>query len=182
MRTLTGLLPAAVLLAIGVGASPASAYSPLAEAEIRAMMTSQQRHVRPIDGRVSHAVEEGLRRSATFASLVLALDRSNVIVYIETAYGLPSSLAGRMLIAAGPAGTRYLRIQVALAPGGYELIALIGHELRHALEVAGFPEVRDAPSLQVLYQTIGHKGQGLHYYDTMAAQDAGRQVLAELIG
>jgi hypothetical protein len=182
MRTFTGLVPAAVLLAIGASAAPASAGAALADADVRAMMSSEQRHVRPVDRRVSTAVAEGLRRSATFASLVRALDRSDVIVYIETAQGMPSSLAGRMLLAGSPAGTRYLRIQIAAAPGGYELIALVAHELRHALEVAECPGVRDQRSLLALYQTIGRAGQGVHLYDTMAAQMAGRQVRTELIG
>jgi hypothetical protein len=182
MRTLTGPVAAAVLLAMAFGAAPASADVPLDAAEVRAMMTAEQRHVRPVDSRVSHAIAEGLRRSSTFASLVRALDRSDVIVYIETAHGMPSSLAGRMLIAGGPAGIRYLRIQIAAAPGGYELIALIGHELRHALEVADSPAVRDATSLMALYQAIGRPGQGLHRYDTKEAQNTGRQVRTELIG
>ena len=57
-----------------------------------------------------------------------------------------------MLIVAGPANQRYLRIQISAAPRGVELIALIGHELQHALEVAASPDVRDEQSLITLYQ------------------------------
>jgi hypothetical protein len=113
---------------------------------------------------------------------VEALDRSDVIVYIETSRSMPSSLAGRMLIAAGPANQRYLRIQISAAPRGVELISLIGHELQHALEVAASPQVRDEQSLITLYRAIGHGPRGQHKYDTVAAQNAGRQVRTELIG
>jgi hypothetical protein len=87
-----------------------------------------------------------------------------------------------MLIAPGPAGQRYLRIQIAVAARGNELIALVGHELQHALEVAESPGVRDEPSLMALYEAIGHGEQGRHRYDTMAAQNTGRRVRLELIG
>lgn len=182
MRSLTTVLAGGILIALACAAVPASAAEPLNDAEVRALMSSERRHVRPADKRVSSAIAEGLRRSHTFASLVFALDRSDVIVYIETAAGMPTSLAGRMLIVAGPNSQRYLRIQVSATLRGNELIALVGHELQHALEVAESPDVRDEKTLIALYQAIGHAGQGLHRYDTMAAQNAGRQVRTELIG
>ena len=180
LRILTVVL--AVLLAKAGDAAPAGAPAPLTKEHAHAVMTSPTRHVRGVDKRMRQAVEEGLRRSGTFASLVLALDRTDVIVYIETAQGLPSHLSGRMLLAAGPEGLRYLRIQVAADPDVIELIALVGHELQHALEVANAPSVRDQKSLAALYEAIGHTGTRVHYYDTAAAQDAGRRVRTELRG
>lgn len=179
MRT---LVAGGILIALACAAAPVRGGERLDEADVRAIMTSERRHVRAVDTRVSQAIAEGLRRSRTFASLVLALDRSDVIVYIQTSPGMPSSLAGRMLIVAGPESQRYLRIQVTAAARGNELIALVGHELRHALEVAESPEVRDEKSLIALYEAIGHARQGAHHYDTMAAQTTGRQVRTELIG
>jgi hypothetical protein len=181
MRSLTVLM-LAMVVGLAFDRSPVRAATPLDKADVRAIMTSDHRHLRAVDRRVSDAIAEGLGRSATFARLVLALDQSDVIVYIETARAMPSTLAGRMLIVAGPANQRYLRIQIADAPRGVELIALIAHELQHALEVAASPDVRDERALIGLYQTIGHGGHGQHRYDTMAAQDTGRQVRTELIG
>ena len=182
MRSLTIRAAGVIVIALACGVSRVHADTALSESEVRAMVTSQYRHVRAVDTRIGEAIADGLRRSTTFAHLVLALDRSDVIVYIETARGMPSSLAGRMLIAAGSAGQRYLRIQIAASSRGNELIALVGHELQHALEVAESPGVRDEPSLIALYEAIGHGGQGRHRYDTMAAQNAGRKVRLELIG
>lgn len=181
MRTLTLRVAAVILIALAYGASTSDA-APLDDPEVRALMTSEHRHVRAVDKRMSDAIADGLRRSTTFAHLVLALDRWDVIVYIETAPRMPSSLSGRMLIVAASAGQRYLRIQIAAVPRGNELVALVGHELQHALEVAQAPDVRDEKSLIALYQAIGHQGQGGHRYDTMAAQNAGRQVRTELMG
>ena len=176
-----------LLLTLIVNGAPSDAtasrpVTPFDKTDVRAMMTSDHRHLRAVDKRVSDAIADGLGRSATFANLVVALDRSDVIVYIETSRGVPSTLAGRMLIVAGPASQRYLRIQISAAPRGIELIALIGHELQHALEVAASPDVRDEKSLIALYQAIGHGTRGQHKFDTIAAQDAGRRVRTELIG
>jgi hypothetical protein len=65
--------------------------------------------------------------------------------------------------------------------GRTELIALIGHELRHALEVAQVPDVRDESALVRLYERIGQRSVKGHEYDTNAAQDAGRAVRKELV-
>ena len=62
-----------------------------------------------------------------------------------------------------------------------EMIALIGHELRHAVEVAEAGDVHDQDSLTLLYQRIGERGRGEHLFDTVAAQTTGRQVRKELL-
>ena len=61
-----------------------------------------------------------------------------------------------------------------LAPD--ETIALIGHELRHALEVAASPDVRDQAGLTKLYKRIGEPAGCAHSFDTRAAQNTGRRV------
>jgi hypothetical protein len=182
MKVLSVVLAVVVIVGVARDAAPASALAPLSAAEVRAMMASPTRHVRAVDGVMSSVLAEGMRRSGTFAHLMLALDKSDVIVYIETTRQMPSSLAGRLLLAAGPEGSRYLRIQVTGQPRSREMIALVGHELRHALEVAESPEVRDEASLIALYERIGHASPSGHHYDTAAARDTGRQVRKELAG
>ena len=182
MKALAAVLACVLVLGVARDAAPASALAPLSAAQVREIMSSPTRHVRAVDRVMSRVLAEGMRRSGTFAHLMLALDKSDVIVYIETTRQMPASVAGRMLLAAGPEGSRYLRIQVSGQPNSKEMIALVGHELRHALEVAESPDVRDEASLIALYQRIGHSPRGGHQYDTAAAQAAGRQVRAELAG
>ena len=182
MRVLPVVLVCVTVIGVARDAAPASAIAPLTPAQVRAFMSDPSRHVRAVDKTMAAIIGEGMRRSGTFAHLVLALDASDVIVYIETGRLMPAAIAGRLLLAAGPEGHRYLRIQVSGHPGSNELIALVGHELRHALEVAECPEVRDEASLIALYERIGHPSTGTHHYDTVAAQAAGRKVKAELIG
>ncbi len=182
MRVLSVALGCVLVLASAREAAPASTTAPLTDAHVRAIMTDPQRHVRGVGAGMSSLIADGMRRSGTFAALVLALNKSSVIVYIESVRMMPTSIAGRLLLAAGPEGYRYLRIQVTGYPRSNETIALVAHELRHAIEVAESPDVRDVASLIALYRRIGHSTPGRHQYDTVAAQDAGRTVRAELVG
>jgi hypothetical protein len=182
MRMLSVVAAAALALAIARDACAARGAAHMTDAQADAIMTSPLRHVRAVDAQMLNTIRDGLLRSATFAELVTALNRSDVIVYIESRRSLPATLAGRMLLAAGPRSQRYLRIQVNGQPRSNELIALVAHELRHALEVANSPDVRNEQTLIALYERIGHNGSRHHQYDTLAAQDTGRQVRMELAG
>jgi hypothetical protein len=146
------------------------------------LLVSPERRVRGADTRVQDFLATGLRRSATFARLLAALNRSDVIVYIERVMTLPHDTLGRLTIVPVANGQRYLRIQIRSDLAATDAIALIGHEMRHALEVAEAPAVRDSESMIKLYRQIGHSSGGDHVYDTIAAQDAGRQVRRELLG
>jgi hypothetical protein len=181
MRVLSGVLACALVVLFARAANSASEFAPMTDAEVRDAMSAPDRHVRPADKAIAEAIAKGMRRSGTFAHLVLALNKSDVIVYIESGRLMPTSIVGRLLLAAGPEGTRYLRIQVSGHPGSNDMVALVGHELRHALEVAE-SDVRDEPGLIALYERIGHPSTGIHQYDTLAAQDTGRRVKAELKG
>ncbi len=175
------------LLSIAVAASLLAAATPqpaaasaLTPAEIEALLTSPERHLRATDGRVERLIAEGLRRSSTFAGLVSALDRTNVIVYIQPSMALPRTVAGRTCLVHTAHGQRYLRIQIRLDLPNTETIALIGHEVRHALEIAEAPEVVDQASLLRFYKRIGDRGDRWDEFDTPAARAAGHRVLTEL--
>jgi hypothetical protein len=142
---------------------------------------SPARRVRAIDPIVQDLLNTGINRSRTFAKLVTALNATDVIAYVERVRELPDRLQGRLLMLPVAGGQRYVRIQVRSDLATMDLIALIGHELRHALEIADHPSVRDAPGMLTLYQRIGHPtSRTTHTFDTEAAQTAGRQVRLEL--
>ena len=64
------------------------------------------------------------------------LEHSDVIVYIEEVPRLPGGLEGRMMMLPLSHGQRYVRIQIALRGAPDDSVALLGHELQHATEVA----------------------------------------------
>jgi hypothetical protein len=62
------------------------------------------------------------------------------------------------------------------------LLALIAHELRHAVEVIDHSEVIDVPTLEAMYSRIGTPLTAqIRGYETSAARAAGDAVLAELM-
>lgn len=135
--------------------------------------------VRGATPRMTRLIAEATRRSVTFASLVAALNRTNVIVYVQETKDLPNGVDGQLAVSSSRGGQRYLRAQVVSGLGLEETISIVGHELQHAIEVAAHEEVHDVKSLAELYQRIGiaaYHGR----YDTIAAQATGLRVRMEL--
>jgi hypothetical protein len=145
-----------------------------------ALLDSPTRHVRTTDRNVERLLRTGVARSPTFASLMSHLNGTDVIVYVEAVPTLPTTLAGRLLLMPFANHQRYLRIQIAFAGTQNELIALIGHELRHAVEVADATNVRTESELVTLYKRIGNRTRDLHSYETNAAQTTASVVRREL--
>jgi hypothetical protein len=166
----------------GAPAPSAIVHAASDESALVAMLASAERRVRSTDARITNLIAVGVRQSRTFAAIVRALSATDVIVYVQPARDLPTTVSGRLLMLPPAGPYRYLRVQVRANLPSRELIALIGHELQHALEVAEHRTVRDTPALVALYQRIGQTRRGSHSFDTAAAQAAGRQVRQELVG
>jgi hypothetical protein len=137
-------------------------------------------HVRGATPAVKALIARGAQRSPTFKGLIEQLNASDVVVYLETTEALPARLDGRLVFITAAGGVRYLRVQVAPGLGFEQLIAVAGHELQHALEVAMHPEVRDTDGMRTLYERIGVASGIRDRYDTVAAQSTGRRVRAEM--
>ena len=144
-----------------------------------AVLESPTRHIRSAFPYVNWLLKDGFYRSPTFARLVTRLERSDLIVYVELAPQMPAGVEGRLIMLPGAHGTRYVRIQIGMQGSVTDAIALLGHELRHATELADAPGVTDIEGLVALYERIGQKS-GWHQYETAAAQDAARQVRTEM--
>jgi hypothetical protein len=154
------------------------AVSPLLPESVA--LDSPTRHVRSVDRSIAKLLARGYRHSPTFAGLISQLQESDVFVYIEEVPRLPAGLEGRMMMLPRAHEHRYVRIQIALRGAPEDSIAIIGHELQHALEIAGAPDVGDQDTMTRLYERIGVRG-GDHVYDTIAAQEMGRTVRKELL-
>ena len=114
----------------------ASLVHPGAVRSARELLASDSRRIRSSERRINKLLEDGVRRSRSFADLVSKIHRTNVIVYIETSHALEPETVGRILLQTVAGGQRYLRVQVRGLLQGDMVIAVIAHELHHALEVA----------------------------------------------
>jgi hypothetical protein len=135
--------------------------------------------VRGLDRDARRILQRASEASPSIARMLADLESSDVMVGIETAR-LPRFLNGEVRVVAATPEARYLRVRLNVPKGDHELVAVLGHELCHALEIAAMKDVRDTPSLVKAYQRIGTKGHGDGYYETEAALEAGRNVAKEL--
>ena len=108
---------------------------------------------------------------------------SDVIAYVETDCLMPPPLAGRLTFMSSAGGWRYVLVRIACTLEGRGQIAMLGHELRHAVEIAEAESVVDELSLAVAYRQIGFASNAMPTgagFDSRAAIDAGRRVWDEL--
>jgi hypothetical protein len=145
-----------------------------------AVLEAPTRHVRATGRIIPNLLRTGFTQSRTFAALLQRLERSDVLVYIEEVPRLPGALEGRLLMLPQAHGVRYLRIQISMRGSPTDSISTIGHELRHAIEVAEASTVVDDEGLAALYRRIG-VDHGNNLFDTIEAQAVGRQVRKELV-
>jgi hypothetical protein len=137
-------------------------------------------HVRVRHAGVAPYLRDAIDGSAAIRRMVAILDASDVIVYFELQPALPLTLRAGVSFAGAGGRFRYLR--VALNPGNTrgETLAMIGHELQHAVEIAAAPEVRSTAALRRFYKRIGMAGGTAETWDTQAAREMGRRVTREI--
>jgi hypothetical protein len=80
-------------------------------------------------------------------------------------------------LVASTATARYVRIQLNGPGRAIETIALLGHELQHAVEIADAPHVRDSHALARLYLRPD-RPRGPN--DSAAARDVGARIRNEI--
>ena len=140
--------------------------------------------VRTTSSRLAGLIRDGVRFSPTFQTLADRLCRSDLIVYVDVEHFPPHGLEGRLTFVGSAPGARYVRIRVASVPDAARQIAIIGHELQHAVEIADHPAIVDEQSLGREYARIGYSGNAFvphtQTFDTEAAIKAGKRVLQEL--
>jgi hypothetical protein len=142
------------------------------------LLRAPHRQVRAVDGRAAAALAEGVRRSPTLAALVAAINRSDVIAYVESVHTLPPMVSGRMVLTTRGTRVRYVRIEVSTRLFPDELISTIAHELQHAVELAEHPAGPAESAFIELNQRIA--ASAMFGFDTEAAVRVGEQVMREL--
>ena len=140
--------------------------------------------VRSTDATILELLREGTERSATFRSLIDAINHVIGFVYVEFGICAFGHVDGCLLpFIAATQGDRYLRVIVTFDTHRREhdrLLALIAHELQHAIEVLEHPEVVDLPTMDAMYRRIGRALPGATGYETAAARAVEGTVLSEL--
>lgn len=132
---------------------------------------------RPLDPIAAESFARAREGSAIVRGLVERLEASNVIVHIETVAQMPPGVGGMTRFVTSLGGYRYLRITLGSEMTPRLRSAILGHELKHACEVAD-SAANDVESMRELFENEGHRaGQ---YFETMAAIEVERGVRMEL--
>jgi hypothetical protein len=164
----------AVLLLLSLAATPARADDD---------DPADPPHVRVTDRRLRVLFEEGKGSSPTFQALVSRLEESDVVVYVEEDRSSTDGFEGRLSFLSVVGGTRYLLIRLVPLASPIQQLAMMAHELQHAVEVADNPDVVDEASLFREYMRIGYlngvTSTGLAV-DTRAAIETAALVAQEL--
>lgn len=161
---------AGLVAALVIAANPTAQAAPPSEA---------RQAVRPSDARSQALVRSAAASSPTVAALLDSLETTDVIVLLQSPmarFGFAGDL--RFLSATG--GRRYVAVRVSAEQPPRDQIAILGHELQHAAEVAGAPEVTSGSALAGLMRGIGRRSLG-GAFETDAAVEVTRQVRKEVM-
>ena len=132
---------------------------------------------RPVDPTALETLDLALEHSAVVRTLIETLERSNVVVHIQSSRDLPMGIAGTTRFVVSRGGYRYLRITIREQLPKETRVAVLAHELQHANEIAGSP-ADTVMALRQLFQQCGMRDG--NYYETRAAQRIEDLVRAEL--
>jgi hypothetical protein len=141
------------------------------------------RHLRSTEPELADLIADGVRASPTLQRLVERVEASDVIVYVMFDRSpLPYAAAHISLLTAVP-GRRYLRLSLDRRYAGARRLALLGHELQHAVEIADAPSVVDDEGVAALYRSIGFRSDNGRpdCYDSRLAIEVGSQVQREIL-
>lgn len=136
-------------------------------------------HVRSVDPRAQAWIQAGAQGSSTFRDLLDRLSTSDLIVYVEIVDRLNGAI-GHTYIVTSTATVRYVRIEVVIGGNFPEMVALVGHELQHAVEIAGAPHVRDRQTLAQFYLGKVENWGGGVQFDSREARATEERVKREL--
>jgi hypothetical protein len=134
--------------------------------------------VRGVGARLVAIINDATAQSETFRGLVDQINHTDGMVYVaegDCGSGVRACLLLRMTMM-GP--HRVLRIQVDGRVADRDLMASIGHELQHAVEVLSYHFVRSSSQMILLYRRICDVCG--RFFETNAAVRAGDGVRDEL--
>jgi hypothetical protein len=159
---------------------PILAHATMARA---ADQPNEERRVRPAMPGGQQLLAEDMNRSATVRALVERLEGSDLVVYVQMRFFIPHSARGRLIFVSAAAGRRYVVVEVACGESWNTQLSTLGHELRHAVEIADAAWVHSPADMAAFYAGAGMQidfEAGHEAFETLAAQDAGRRVAREL--
>ena len=124
-------------------------------AHVAAAQSPALPRVRSTHAYIRAMIDEATTRSATLRRLVAAISDTNGIVYVEQG-DCGHSVRACLTLSVTPAGDyRFLRVLVDARQPDWEVMASIGHELQHALEVLREPGLTTSEAIFLFFVREG---------------------------
>jgi hypothetical protein len=149
-------------------------------AEARGRMTDSP-HMRPATEASAAFVANAGTRSQDVRDLTKTLEQSNVVAYVHLAPTQPGQPTSCLRFAGRSAYQRFVVITIGSDLPADRQVALLGHELQHAAEIAGVSWVSNPSDLDKLMALIGWRDASrVGGYETSAALGVERHVARAL--
>jgi hypothetical protein len=137
-------------------------------------------HARSEQPYLAALIQEGVAHSATFAHVVDALDKTDVVAYLDWNAHIRAGFDGYLLHhVTATGGLRYVHIVVRTGLVHDRLISIIAHELQHVLEVAA-SQVQTDDALRDLLEHLDAGSCLSRCVETAAAGHVQEAVFREL--
>jgi hypothetical protein len=179
----------AVVYALGAAAPSEAGPEAGPDPAPTAVTPAATRHIRPRDPVAALFLRFGDEKSARFREIVRALERSNVIVYVEVRQESSHPVSGGLTFMGEANGIRWVRALVDSGTPSHirtcqdivRLTSILGHELQHALEASRAPTMQNVGEFERYFRSIGIDREP-KVLDTLAARQTGKRVADELRG
>jgi hypothetical protein len=138
--------------------------------------------VRVLNPVIATTLEQAYPVSPTLRAVVDELNRSDLIMHVVALrVDYRRHLSGSLKFVNRAGGRRFVRVAINHRLPQEYLVAALGHELHHALEIARSSTVIDQDTLGTLYRTIGYRTPNSCRvcYETEEAQRIGARVREE---
>ncbi len=135
--------------------------------------------IRPGNARLTALVGNATARSVTFRTLVTSIEQTDGVVLIDEGRcprGVAACLTWNVTLAGG---YRLLFVLIRMDRPDDEIMASIGHELQHALEVLSNPLLTSTAAIQLFYMPPVSP-ESPRAIETRAAEEAGYAILREV--
>ena len=140
-------------------------------------------HVRFLDPVLKELFDDGMQQSPTLRALVEKVEAAPILVFIEGDIRMPAYIGARLNFVTSVNGLRYVRVDMDCTLSPRRQIALLAHELQHALEIGERTDILDVEAMESLYEDIGFQSfdSGSHKsFETEAAMAVQRAVDDEM--
>ena len=140
-------------------------------------------HLRVLDSVLRSTFDHGIAQSPTLRELVAKIDRTSVLVFVDCEMHMPERIGAQLNFVTSVNGMRYVRVTIGCALAPRRQVALLAHELQHALEIGERPDITDVDTMESFYDGIGFQSfeNGSHKgFETDAALAIQHTVEAEM--